>query len=215
MPNENLPQLVHRVWSEYRELPGMKLTLLQARRLLDVEEKTCTRVVSSLAHAGHVSVDGSVVVRGEPGAGDGAFKRAAGSPDAVAVAPPPRVLVIEDDPTQLDGLTAALRAAGFDVAGAPDAARGTAVALLEPDVILLDIGLPDSDGHSVAACLRAHGVTSAIPLVFLSARGGPDDRARAEAVGAAAYLVKPCRASEVAAVIRRIVDSRTAARTTA
>jgi DNA-binding response OmpR family regulator len=121
-----------------------------------------------------------------------------------------RVLVIEDDQQQLNGLSMALKAAGYTVFGAGDAAYGTAIALLKPDLILLDIGLPDSDGYAVAQCIRDDPETAGMPILFLSARSAPEDIARAEHLGAAAYLVKPCRAQTVIEAITKTLTGKSA-----
>jgi CheY-like chemotaxis protein len=201
MIDADIPELVHRVWSEYRDLPGLRLTLPQMQRLLDVPEDVCRRVVAALWMTGHVDFREEQVVGGLP--------RAPGDPGAPGQPRPDRwergvvnVLVIEDDPLQLQGVAAGLRAAGFNVLAAGDAGYGTAVALLKPDVLVLDIGLPDGDGYGIARCVRSDPATAGIPILFLSARNGAADRARAAAVGAAGYIVKPCRTQALVEAIR-------------
>ena len=95
------------------------------------------------------------------------------------------------------------------VFAAGNVSEGEAIARRQnPDVIVLDLGLPDGDGHRIARRIRSNAETADTPIVFLTARGGQDDVARAEAIGAAAYLVKPCQAKEVAVAITHALRGR-------
>ena len=207
MQKHDVPDLVDRVWSEYRDLPGHRLTFPQAQRLFQVGEETCRRTIAALWMAGHVEVEDEQIAHRPPPASnhrtdpaeDGALEPVA------AAAASPRIVLVEDDEAQRQGVTAALQAAGYTVLGAADATHGTAIALLKPDLILLDIGLPDGDGHSIASCIRAHPETAGIPIVFLSARSGPEDLRRADEVGAT-YLVKPCRGQTLIRVIGNLLQ---------
>jgi CheY-like chemotaxis protein len=194
MDREDVPSLVYRFWSEYREWPALRLTLGQAQRLFDLGEETCRRVVAALWMAGEVRVEGDQVVASADTLSTVTAEHHGGV----------RVLLIEDDEMHLRGVAVGLEAAGFTVLRARDAGHGTAVALQNPDVIVLDIGLPDSDGHAIARCIRTHEQTSHIPIIFLSARNARDDVARALEVGAADYLLKPCR-------VQTLIDSIKAA----
>jgi DNA-binding response OmpR family regulator len=120
----------------------------------------------------------------------------------------PRVLVIEDDNDQLHGLSVGLKAAGFAVQAATEAGYGTVLARGKPDVIILDIGLPNADGHTVAACLRMHDETAAIPIIYLTARNGQADLDRAHELGANGYLIKPCRTQDVVTAINTVLRQK-------
>src|SRR5580658_11143266 len=86
----------------------------------------------------------------------------------------PRVLIVEDEPALLRALQINLRARGYDVATAASGAEGLAVARRHPpDVVLLDLGLPDIDGGEVIRELRDW---SRAPVIVLSGRAGSGDK---------------------------------------
>jgi DNA-binding response OmpR family regulator len=114
----------------------------------------------------------------------------------------PRVLVVEDDPALRDVLARALREEDFTVTTAADGR--SALRLLEiPDLLIVDIGLPDSDGRDVCAALRARGVQA--PVLFLTARSGLHDRLSGFAAGGDDYLTKPFHVSELVARLRALL----------
>ena len=111
-----------------------------------------------------------------------------------------RILVIDDDPQLLRALRITLRAAGHEVDTAPDG--GTALqraAEAPPDVIVLDLGLPDLDGTEVLAGLRPWYTG---PVLVLSARADSQDKVRALDAGADDYVTKPFDMSELLARLR-------------
>lgn len=114
----------------------------------------------------------------------------------------PRVLVVEDETSISEPLAAHLTREGFtpDVAGTLEAAR-EAFGRDEPDVILLDVMLPDGDGRDFCREVRAH---SDVPIVMLTARGEEVDRIVGLELGADDYVVKPFSAGELVARIRAI-----------
>jgi two-component system KDP operon response regulator KdpE len=121
----------------------------------------------------------------------------------------PRVIVIEDDPSLRRFLKAVLGDAGYDVYLAESGERGLVEAgARRPDLILLDLGLPDLDGLDVLARLRRWSST---PVIVLSARGDEVGKVRALDAGADDYLVKPFGSDELLARLR--VARRHAART--
>jgi two-component system, OmpR family, response regulator len=86
-----------------------------------------------------------------------------------------RLLVVDDEPNIRELLSASLRYAGFDVVTASDGREAVQVAeQARPDLMLLDVMLPDMDGFAVASRLRAAG--RRIPAVFLTARDATDDK---------------------------------------
>jgi two-component system, OmpR family, response regulator len=118
--------------------------------------------------------------------------------------PEARLLVVEDDPSILDLLSGALSFAGFEVATATCAIEALrAVAARPPDLMLLDIMLPDSDGFDVLRRIRVQGII--VPVVFLSARDAIADRVAGLTLGAADYVVKPFSMDEVLARIRAVL----------
>ena len=114
------------------------------------------------------------------------------------VAPPPRVLVVEDDPSLRDALVAVLAAAGYDVTALSDGAQLLSVVeTFRPDLAILDVYLPcGPDGFEVGRTLRA---SLGIPVVFVTAADALDDRLRGFEVGADDYLVKPFAMAELLA----------------
>lgn len=110
------------------------------------------------------------------------------------------VLVIEDEPQMLRFLRASLGAHGYRMAEAKTAQEGlTQAGLLTPDVILLDLGLPDLDGLEVTQRLREW---TTIPIIVISARGQDADKIKALDAGADDYLTKPFSVGELLARIR-------------
>jgi two-component system KDP operon response regulator KdpE len=112
----------------------------------------------------------------------------------------PLVLVVEDEPPMRRFLRAALGARGFRVLEAATAAEATLLASgHNPDLVLLDLGLPDLDGIELVRSLR--GWTDK-PIVVLSARGREEDKVEALDAGADDYLTKPFGVNELLARLR-------------
>jgi len=113
---------------------------------------------------------------------------------------PVRILVIEDEPQMQKFLGASLTSEGYRWLEATSGEEGLAlVRTHNPDLVLLDLGLPDTDGMDVAREIRA---ISNRPIIVLSARGQEDDKVRALDVGADDYLTKPFGTGELMARIR-------------
>jgi two-component system sensor histidine kinase KdpD len=130
-----------------------------------------------------------------------------------AVTPGTKVLIVEDDPQMVRFLRATLSAHELVVAVAEGVAAGaTAAAADPPDVVLLDLGLPDGDGLELVRRLRAW---TAVPIIVLSARGREDDKVAALDAGADDYLTKPFGVRELFARIRVALRHRPGATTTA
>jgi two-component system KDP operon response regulator KdpE len=114
--------------------------------------------------------------------------------------PAPLVLLIEDEPQMRRFLRTALGANDYRLVEATTAKEGLAqAAARNPDVILLDLGLPDRDGLEVARELRGWSGT---PIIVLSARGREEDKVKALDFGADDYLTKPFGVEELLARIR-------------
>jgi DNA-binding response OmpR family regulator len=112
-----------------------------------------------------------------------------------------RVLVVEDDPDIGPSLVHALRVQGYDSALAPDAATAQRlVAEQPPDLVLLDLGLPDLDG--VELCRRLRAALPSAALVVLTARDSEIDVVIGLDAGADDYLIKPFRLTELLARLR-------------
>lgn len=115
-------------------------------------------------------------------------------------ADPATVLVVEDDPALSSALSATLKAAGFRPVSATTAAEGLRwFAHYAPDLVLLDLGLPDQDGLAVIREIRQR---SATPIVVLSARNAEAVKVEALDLGADDYVAKPFGVDELLARLR-------------
>ncbi len=113
---------------------------------------------------------------------------------------PFRILVIEDEPQLQKYLAASLTSEGYRTVEARTGKEGVALARTHnPDLVLLDLGLPDTDGMQVTQALREF---TNRPIIVISARGQEEDKVRALDFGADDYLTKPFGTSELMARIR-------------
>ncbi|MFC6086117.1 response regulator transcription factor [Sphaerisporangium aureirubrum] len=118
--------------------------------------------------------------------------------------PEARLLIVEDDPNILELLAASLRFAGFEVHPASNGADAVAAAQRHrPDLIVLDVMLPDMDGFDVVRRLRGGGAHT--PVVFLTARDATEDKIRGLTLGGDDYVTKPFSLEEVVARIRAVL----------
>jgi two-component system OmpR family response regulator len=115
-----------------------------------------------------------------------------------------RLLLVDDEDNLRSMLEAALRHSGFDV-HAVDSGRAALdqVGVIEPDLVVLDIMLPDIDGLDVCRRWRQEGRRT--PVVFLTARDGTDDKVRGLTTGGDDYLVKPFSLEELVARIQAVL----------
>jgi len=110
----------------------------------------------------------------------------------VSARPPPLVLVVEDSHAIRAAFTILLEESGYAVSAAATGGEAVRLAAAEPpDLVLLDVGLPDISGLDVALRLKSDPATARIPLVALTGRDDSADRDALLAAGCAAYLVKP------------------------
>jgi two-component system OmpR family response regulator len=118
--------------------------------------------------------------------------------------PEARILVVDDEAAITDLVGLALRYEGFDVASAANG-RGALAAAAEqcPDLLVLDVMLPDFTGLEVCARLRAQGIR--VPVVFLTARDATEDKITGLTVGGDDYVTKPFSLDELIARIRAVL----------
>src|ERR1700730_15027109 len=115
-----------------------------------------------------------------------------------------RLLVVEDEPTILELLSGSLRFAGFDVLTAASGREALRLAgASRPDLILLDVMLPDGDGFDVVRTLRAGGPR--VPVIFLTSRSHVHERVAGLTLGGDDYVTKPFSLDEVLARIRAVL----------
>lgn len=114
-----------------------------------------------------------------------------------------RVLVVEDDTALREVLARGLREEGFEVTTARDGGTALVLASSELSVLVLDIGLPDTDGRDLCQALRARGID--VPVLFLTALDRLPDRLAGFAAGGDDYLVKPFHFAELVARLRALL----------
>jgi DNA-binding response OmpR family regulator len=115
----------------------------------------------------------------------------------------PRVLFVEDESSISGPFSKALEREGFEPVVAATAARALELAeTIEPDIVLLDLTLPDGDGRDVCLAIRRR---SSVPILMLTARGTETDRIVGLELGADDYVVKPFSGAEVIARIRAVL----------
>jgi two-component system OmpR family response regulator len=115
-----------------------------------------------------------------------------------------RVLVVDDEPNIVDVVSMALRFHGFAVETAGTGADAlAAVGSFRPDLIVLDVMLPDMEGFDVAKRLGAE--RAATPIIFLTARDAPEDKLRGLTTGGDDYVTKPFSLEELLARVRNVL----------
>ena len=112
------------------------------------------------------------------------------------------ILLVEDETSITEPLAEALRSEGFDTEVAGTVAQALKLARRDPDLVLLDVMLPDGSGLDVCRELRSR---SRVPIIMLTARGEESDRIVGLELGADDYVVKPFSAREVVARIRAVL----------
>ena len=120
-----------------------------------------------------------------------------------------RVLVVDDDASIRQLLEVTFRTEGLDVETARDGRDGLTRALADPpDVVVLDVMMPELDGWEVAERLAADPRTATVPVVFLSARTQDADVTRGRELGAAAYVTKPFDVFDLCELVHELVEGR-------
>ncbi len=113
-----------------------------------------------------------------------------------------RILIVDDNPDILTSLAMVLTSVGHEVQEAATGAEALALAsTFAPEAVVLDIGLPDMDGHAVARALREQPGMAQTVLIAVTGYGQPSDRERAYAAGFDHHLAKPARTRELLAVL--------------
>jgi signal transduction histidine kinase len=124
---------------------------------------------------------------------------------------PPSILYVDDDPANRLAFSAALRDAGFETREAATGGDALRLAAEGPDLIILDVNLPDIDGFEVCRRIKAHPATSSIPVLHMSAvYVRSRDKAQGLEGGADGYLTKPVEPEEVVATIHSLLRVRRA-----
>lgn len=114
------------------------------------------------------------------------------------------MLLVEDNEDNRIIYSTVLRHTGYEVVEALDGVQAVALARsVHPDLILMDISLPEIDGWEATTILRKDPLTRDIPIIALTAHALADDRERANAMGFSSYLAKPIEPRAVVAEVRR------------
>lgn len=120
----------------------------------------------------------------------------------------PIVMVVDDDDDIRFLITRLMRSEGYEVIEAATAAEAKFATLNKtPDLILMDINMPDTDGLSAIWDLRKQSETAKVPVVIVSAYDAFDLRAEATAAGCAGYLTKPLDLEELKSMVRKILEN--------
>jgi CheY-like chemotaxis protein len=120
----------------------------------------------------------------------------------------PKILLVEDDEENRDALSRRLERRGYEVIMATDGKRGIDLAESEaPDVILLDMSLPEIDGWEVARTLKNSETTRKIPIIALTAHAMSGDREKAIGAGCDDYHTKPAELTKLLAQIQGILKN--------
>ena len=115
-----------------------------------------------------------------------------------------RVLFVDDDSATRAGYTKLLARFGYEVMPAATGQEAlTLASTCAPDVIVLDLGLPDIDGWEVARQLKASPITATIPIIALTGAGLPHERVSAMRAGCDRHISKPCEPAALIEAIRR------------
>lgn len=118
-----------------------------------------------------------------------------------------RILLAEDEPNIVESLTFLLERAGFEVAIKTDGRRALDAALEDvPDLLILDVMLPELSGYEVLRHLRADRRSENLPVLMLTAKGQRADRETALDCGADRFITKPFSNSEVISTVKELLD---------
>ena len=124
----------------------------------------------------------------------------------------PRALVVEDSRLIQRLIELCLRSTGIEVEARNDGRSGLEAALANPpDVLILDIGLPEMDGWEVLSRLRAEVHTRYLPILVLTAHAQEETRRRAHQGGADHFMTKPFQTEELRSAVRNLLDQGSAA----
>jgi len=117
-----------------------------------------------------------------------------------------RILLVDDDAVARDGYSSYLTGCGYDVLTAATGYEALRLAVgRAPDVVVLDLGLPDIDGWEVSRRLKAAPETVAVPIIALTGANLPHERVSAMRAGCDRHLTKPCEPTDLVDAIQRCV----------
>jgi two-component system cell cycle response regulator DivK len=120
------------------------------------------------------------------------------------------VLIVDDDLVNLELLQAVLEGEGFRVSAASDAISALEIARSrQPDIVLMDVQLPETDGLEATRRLKADAKTAGIPVVAVTAHVRSDDQQRCLEVGCVRHVAKPIDTRQLPRLIHEVLEGRT------
>ena len=120
-----------------------------------------------------------------------------------------RILIVDDSPSQLLGIQRIVEKLGHQILTATDGAAGVETAKAElPDLVLMDVVMPNLNGFQATRTLSREATTKHIPVILVTTKDQDTDRMWGLRQGAKAYLTKPFSEDELAEVIERIFNAR-------
>jgi DNA-binding response OmpR family regulator len=121
----------------------------------------------------------------------------------------PKLLIVDDEPAMVEMLHTFLRLNNFETVAASNGQDGLVLVKVEhPDLMILDLMLPDIEGFEVCRRVRSFPPSAKLPVLILSARSDALSKERALAAGANAYLVKPVRFADLLAALKRLLEAQ-------
>ncbi len=119
-----------------------------------------------------------------------------------------KVLIVDDEENIVISLEFLIRQAGYDLQIAHNGVEALAqVATFQPDLILLDVMMPQINGYEVCRQVRENRAWQAIKIIMLTAKGREAEIAKGLAIGADSYIVKPFSTKELVAEVRRVLET--------
>jgi DNA-binding response OmpR family regulator len=120
-----------------------------------------------------------------------------------------KLLIVDDEPFTVDMLQTFLQINGYETFGALNGEDGLVLVKVEnPEIVILDLMLPDIEGYEVCQRIRNYPASQDMPVLVLSARADAASKERAKASGADAYLVKPVQFPELLSELQRLLSTR-------
>ena len=121
----------------------------------------------------------------------------------------PRILIVEDSPTQAEELRIVLESGGFEVDAAPDGEKGLArIRAVAYDAVLTDIVMPGITGYELCQAIKADPARREVPVLLLTTLSDPMDIIRGLECGADNFIVKPCKPALLVSRIRTLLANR-------
>ncbi len=117
-----------------------------------------------------------------------------------------KILVIDDNPTDLKLITSLLESGGYSVSAVDAAAQGLEMAMfMKPDLLVLDVMMPIINGYNICRLLKNHSDCCKIPILLVTSRSTEEDRKIGEEAGADSYMAKPFDGALLLKTVERLL----------